>query len=163
VLELGLQTAESLDKRSKRDNTDVSSSSSLDGRGDDFMLADDPGAGAGVAGSSDWPSERIGFEGLLQQLVFNEHEYFEMVKKGDFRGIQNSAELVARNSASISFMTSQAYLVTKVRLSGTSSIYFKVRFLEEQRRSFIDDFVKCLCSFCIMRGVYEVLSSRSQI
>ena len=90
------------------------------GREDRKPIADDVVAPA---------SDRTNFVGRMQQLVLNGHEYFEMASAGNGRNIQSTAAL-ERPSGSLNFpltfRSPDAYLVAKMKLYGTFTIYLQV-------------------------------------
>ena len=74
------------------------------------------------------PPDRIGFVGLMQQLVFNRHEFFELAaaEKGRADNIETTA-VIYESDGPITFMTPDSYLVTNMKIhSSTFSIYFQV-------------------------------------
>lgn len=106
-----------------KSNRSASRSASKRGRNigydalDAVMLAD--------VGWDSRPPDRVSFVGLMQQLVFNGNEFFEMTKNDETRDTEMTA-VAERSERSISFASLPAYLITTVKILPGFTLYFRV-------------------------------------
>ena len=70
------------------------------------------------------------FKGEMQQFMFNDNAFFDMVRTGNVENIHTDAEIVTTGdqvSNPVTFRTTAAYLTTTLRLYGTFTIYFQLK------------------------------------
>ena len=70
------------------------------------------------------------FVGHMQQLVFNGNHFFEMARTGRIDNIESTAQIQKRDkivNQPITFSSPSAFLITRLKLYSTFSMYFQMR------------------------------------
>jgi|SRR6218665_2006949 len=116
TLEVGLKSNRSASRSTSKRGRNMGGYDALDA----VMLAD--------VGLDSRPPDRISFVGLMQQLVFNGKEFFEMTRSDETRDTEMTA-VADRSERSLSFSSLPAYLITTVKILPSFALYFRVGFI----------------------------------
>jgi leucine-rich repeat transmembrane neuronal protein 1/2 len=74
------------------------------------------------------------FKGHMSQFIFNGNNFFEMVRTGGIDNVRTNAQINKRDThikSPITFLSPAAYLITKLKLYSTFSIFFYMKTTQE--------------------------------